>query len=278
MSSVLDRVAPLRRVAGTLRFVEFVYRPVIGVALSLFKVMNWRVMVTGSENIPTTGPAVIATNHIGYLDFVFIGYGAREQGRLVRFMAKQEIFRHKVAGPLMRGMKHIPADRFGQAGIAIDNSIKALKNGEVVGMFPEGTISRSFVPAEGKTGAARIAIEAGAPLIPGAVWGTQRILTKGRPKNFQRKVPMTVDFGAPVPYEPGDDPRVVTKELMERIASLTDFASKRYPDRPAGPDDEWWLPAHLGGSAPTIERSLELAAEEKAERRAKAEKKAQEQG
>jgi 1-acyl-sn-glycerol-3-phosphate acyltransferase len=258
--------------------VEPVYRPVVGLALSIFRVMDWRIMVTGSENIPTSGPAVIATNHIGYLDFVFIGAGAREQKRLVRFMAKQEIFKHRIAGPLMRGMKHIPADRFGQAGVAIDHSIAALKRGEVVGMFPEGTISRSFVPAEGKTGAARIAIEAGAPLIPGAVWGTQRILTKGRPKNFQRKLAITVDFGAPVPYEPGDDPRVVTKELMERIASLADFASKRYPQQPSGPDDEWWLPAHLGGSAPTIQQSLELAAEEKAERRARAEKKAREQG
>src|SRR5215210_509940 len=154
--------------------------------------MKWPVMPSGTENIPTSGPAVIATNHVGYLDFVFVGYGARASGRLVRFMAKQEIFKHPVAGPLMRGMKHIPADRFGQAGIAIQHSIDLLKKGEVVGMFPEGTISRSFVPAEGKTGAARIAMEAGAPLIPGAVWGSQRILTKGRPKNFQRKVAITV--------------------------------------------------------------------------------------
>jgi 1-acyl-sn-glycerol-3-phosphate acyltransferase len=261
---------------GTLFAVEYVYRPVVGLALSLFKVMGWRVMVTGSEHIPRSGPAVIATNHIGYLDFVFVGYGAREQGRLVRFMAKQEIFKHPIAGPLMRGMKHIPADRFGQAGIAIQHSIDALKRGEVIGMFPEGTISRSFVPAEGKTGAARIAIETGAPLIPGVVWGTQRILTKGRPKNFQRKVAMSVDFGSPVPYEPGDDPRVVTKELMERIVSMTEFAAKRYPQQPAGPEDRWWLPAHLGGTAPTVEESLALAAQEKAERRARAERKARE--
>jgi 1-acyl-sn-glycerol-3-phosphate acyltransferase len=264
-------MAPLQRVRATLPGVEPVYRPVIGVALSLFKVMNWRVLTTGTEHIPTTGPAVIATNHIGYLDFVFVGYGARERGRLVRFMAKEEIFKHKIAGPLMRGMKHIPADRFGQAGVAIQHSIAALKRGEVVGMFPEGTISRSFVPAEGKTGAARIAIETGAALIPGAVWGTQRILTKGRPKNFQRNLAITVDFGPPVNHEPGDDPRVVTKEVMERIASLADFASKRYPQQPSGPDDDWWLPAHLGGSAPTVEASLALSAQEKAERAAKAE-------
>jgi 1-acyl-sn-glycerol-3-phosphate acyltransferase len=212
---------------------------------------------------------VIATNHVGYMDFVFIGYGAREQGRLVRFMAKQEIFKHPVAGPLMRGMKHIPADRFGQAGIAIQHSIDALKKGEIVGMFPEGTISRSFVPAEGKTGAARIAMEAGAPLIPGVVWGSQRILTKGRPKNFERGVTITVDYAAPIPNEAGDDPLVVTKNLMERITQMAEFAAKRYPERPSTPEDSWWLPAHLGGSAPTVEEALALAAEEKRSRRAR---------
>lgn len=256
---------------------EPVYRPVIGIALSLFKVMKWRVMASGTGNIPSSGGAVIATNHIGYLDFVFVGYGARASGRLVRFMAKQEIFKHPVAGPLMKGMKHIPADRFGQAGIAIQRSIEAAKKGEVVGMFPEGTIARSFVPAEGKTGAARIAMEAGVPLIPGAVWGSQRILTKGRPKNFQRNVAITVDYGAPIDHSPGDDPRVVTKELMERISNLTDFASKRYPQRPSGPEDMWWLPSHLGGSAPTVEESLALSAQEKAERRARAEERARKQ-
>jgi 1-acyl-sn-glycerol-3-phosphate acyltransferase len=243
--------------------VELVYRPVVGVALGVFKTMGWPVLVNGSEHIPRSGPAVIATNHVGYLDFVFIGYGAREQGRLVRFMAKQEIFKHPIAGPLMRGMKHIPADRFGQAGIAIERSIDALKNGEIVGMFPEGTISRSFVPAEGKTGAARIAMEAGAPLIPGVVWGSQRILTKARPKNFERGVAITVDYGAPIPYDAGDDPLVVTKNLMERISQMVDFASRRYPQQPKGPDDMWWLPAHLGGSAPTVEEARAMAAEEK---------------
>jgi 1-acyl-sn-glycerol-3-phosphate acyltransferase len=246
--------------------VEPVYRPVVGLALTVFKTMNWRVMTSGAENIPASGPAVLASNHIGYLDFVFIGYGARERKRLVRFMAKQEIFKHPVAGPLMRGMKHIPADRFGQAGIAMEHSKDLLRRGELVGMFPEGTISRSFVPAEGKTGAVRMAMETGAPLLPVAVWGSQRILTKGRPKNFERGVVITVDYGAPIDYAPEDDPRVVTKELMDRIGRMAEFAAKRYPVTPKDASDSWWVPAHLGGSAPTIDEALEMAAKEKAER------------
>jgi 1-acyl-sn-glycerol-3-phosphate acyltransferase len=242
---------------------------VIGLALGIMKTMKWDVRTTGIENIPTEGPAVIATNHVGYLDFVFVGAAARERRRLVRFLAKAEVFKHKVAGPLMRGMKHIPVDRFGRASQAIDDSVAALKRGEVVGMFPESTISRSFVPAAGKTGAARMAMAAGAPLIPGAVWGSQRILTKGRPKNFQRDVVISVAMGEPVDYSPDDDPEKVTLVMMQRIEELVDRAQRNYPQSPLGPDDTWWLPAHLGGSAPTVEESLSMNAREAEERRAR---------
>ena len=147
---------------------EPVYSPVIGAALTLFKSMGWKIHVTGVEHIPMTGPAVVATNHVGYLDFTFVGYGVRKQGRLLRFLAKKEIFDHPVAGPLMRGMKHVPVDRFGRAQDALRDAIDALRRGEMIGMFPEATISRSFVPAAAKSGAARMAMEASAPLIPGA--------------------------------------------------------------------------------------------------------------
>lgn len=248
---------------------EPVYRPVIGLALGVMKTMKWNVVLDGAEHIPTDGPAVIATNHVGYLDFVFVGAAARERKRLIRFLAKAEVFKHQVAGPLMRGMKHIPVDRFGRASQAIDDSVAALKRGEIVGMFPESTISRSFVPAAGKTGAARMAMEAGAPLIPGAVWGSQRILTKGRPKNFQRDVAITVSLGEPVPYEPSDDPEKVTLVMMERIGELVDRAQRIYPQTPRGADDTWWLPAHLGGTAPSVEESLAMNDREAEERRAR---------
>ena len=248
---------------------EPVYRPVVGVALGLFKVMRWNVITSGEEHIPLQGPAVIATNHVGYLDFVFVGAAARKRGRLVRFLAKQEVFDNRISGPLMKGMKHIPVDRFGVAGRAIDLSVDALRRGEVVGMFPEGTISRSFVTAAGKTGAARMAVEANAPLIPGAVWGSQRILTKGRPKNFERKLPITVDLAPPIRYEPGQDVESVTRMLMSEIERLVEGAQKKYPDEPKDESDSWWLPAHLGGSAPTVEESIELARREREERAAR---------
>jgi 1-acyl-sn-glycerol-3-phosphate acyltransferase len=252
---------------------ELVYRPVIGLALGVFKAMGWHVRHFGAENIPTVGPAVVASNHIGYLDFVFIGYAARDRGRLVRFMAKKEVFDHPVAGRLMRGMKHISVDRFSRASDSIDAAVDALTRGEVVGMFPEGTISRSFVPRSGKTGAARMAMAAHAPLIPCATWGTQRILTKDRPKNFERKVAMNVCIGEPIDYEPDENPVDVTARLMEAIGVLVEKAQGDYPQQPK-PGEEWWLPAHMGGSAPTIEAADAMDERDRTRRLAERNKKA----
>jgi 1-acyl-sn-glycerol-3-phosphate acyltransferase len=248
---------------------EPVYRPVIGLVLGVYRAMGWKVTVTGAEHVPTTGGGVIASNHIGYLDFTFIGYGALPRKRLVRFMAKKEVFDHPVSGPLMRGMKHLPVDRFGRPADALAMAVQAMERGELIGMFPEGTISRSFVPAAAKTGAARMAMEAGVPLIPAAVWGSQRILTKGRPRNWQRGVAISVAYDAPIPYEPDEDPAAVTKRLMEAIEGLVERLQETYPQQPDGEDDRWWLPAHLGGGAPTVAESDEMAARERAERRAR---------
>jgi 1-acyl-sn-glycerol-3-phosphate acyltransferase len=246
---------------------DLVYPPVIGLVVTLFKVMGWRVSVEGAEHLPAEGPGVVATNHVSYLDFTFVGYGAWRRGRLLRFLAKKEVFDHRIAGPLMRGMRHIPVDRFGRPADALEAAITALRSGELVGMFPEATISRSFVPTKGKNGAARMAVAAEAPLVPGAVWGGQRLFTKGRPRNLQRGVPISVLFGEPVPYEPDEDPNEITKRLMERIRELVKRAAADYPDEPAD-DDRWWLPAHLGGTAPTPEQVRELTRQEAARRRA----------
>ncbi|HSJ44950.1 MAG TPA: lysophospholipid acyltransferase family protein [Euzebyales bacterium] len=245
---------------------ELVYGPVVAFTRTAFALMRWRVHVSGVEHLPAEGPAVIASNHVGYLDFAFLGRAALERGRLVRFMAKQEVFDHPVSGPLMRGMGHLPVDRFGGAVAAIDTAVAALRAGEVVGLFPEGTISRSFVPARPKTGAVRITMRAEAPLIPAAVWGSQRLLTKGRKPNWQRNVPILVVYGRPIDYDADDTPADVTDELIDRISALVDAAATSYPDQPAGDDDRWWLPAHLGGTAPSVDEAEAMADRERQER------------
>src|SRR5690606_37323626 len=111
--------------------------------------------------------------------------GAQPAKRLVRFMAKKEIFDNRIAGPLMRGMHHISVDR--AAGKAsYDEAVDRLRSGEVVGVFPEATISRSFTVKPIKSGAVRMAADAGVPVVPMALWGTQRLWTKGRPRTLTK--------------------------------------------------------------------------------------------
>lgn len=246
------------------------YTTVIGAVLGTFRVMRWDVRVTGAEHVPVHGGGVVATNHVGYLDFVFSGYGVRQQRkRRLRFVAKREVFDHRVSGPLMRGMGHIPVDRGGNTAHAMRDVAAALAGGDLVGMFPEGTISRSFVPLAGRPGAARMAMDAGVPLIPGAVWGTQRIYTKGAKPTPARGIPITVAFGPAIAYTPDEDAAAVHGRLMAAIGELVDGLQRSYPDPPSGADDGWWQPAHLGGSAPTPEQAQREATEEAAARRAR---------
>ncbi|WP_415952983.1 lysophospholipid acyltransferase family protein [Streptomyces sp. KLOTTS4A1] len=230
---------------------ELVYRPVIGAALTMFKALDLKIDLKGSEHIPRTGGAVLVSNHISYMDFIFAGLAARPQKRLVRFMAKDSVFRHKVSGPLMRGMKHIPVDR-AQGEQAYAHALDSLRKGEVIGVFPEATISTSFTLKTFKSGAARLAQEAGVPLVPVALWGTQRLWTKGRPRNFKRShIPVTIRVGEPLEAPKDQFAGAITRRLKDRVQELLEAAQRAYPVRPKGSEDTWWVPAHLGGTAPT---------------------------
>lgn len=214
---------------------DLVYPPVIAGVKAMFRLLDLRIRTEGTEHVPTDGGAVLASNHISYLDFAFCGLAAQPSGRLVRFMAKQEIFAHRVGGPLMRGMKHISVDRdFGLSSYR--SALARLKAGEVIGIFPEGTISTSFEVAELKPGAVRLAAAADVPVIPMAVWGGQQIWTKGRPRRLtQRHVPISIIVGEPLRPGRRDDPVASAALLRERICALVERARLGYPDRPAAP-------------------------------------------
>ncbi|MEO5875042.1 MAG: lysophospholipid acyltransferase family protein [Streptosporangiaceae bacterium] len=247
---------------------ERVYPPVIFAAKTMFRVLGMKFRIEGYENIPRTGGAVLSSNHVSYLDFIFAGLGANPAKRLVRFMAKKEVFDNKVAGPLMRGMKHIPVDRDNGASSYVA-ALKALKGGEIVGVFAEATISQSFTVKDIKSGAVRMAVAANVPLIPMAVWGGQRLWTKNRPRRiWQRGVDIVILCGEPIHPKRGDDYEKVTEELRAAMQELVDRAQRDYPNVPAG---AWWQPAHLGGTAPTPAEAAALdakEAEDKAARRA----------
>lgn len=225
--------------------VDVVYPPVLLVGYGAFAALGLKVRVHGGEHLPGSGGAVLASNHVSYLDFLFAGFAARPSRRLVRFMAKDSVFRHRVSGPIMRSMHHIPVDRgAGAAGYA--HAVESLRAGEVVGVFPEATMSRSFEPKSFKTGAVRMAQEAGVPLVPMAVWGTQRLWCyDSRSSMKQYGVPVEIHVGEPV--DPAGDPEQATARLRSTVIDLVTTAQERYPDDGAG---QWWHPARLGGTAP----------------------------
>ncbi|MFN2318544.1 MAG: lysophospholipid acyltransferase family protein [Dermatophilaceae bacterium] len=228
---------------------EPVYTPIIGVARTAFFAMGLRFRIRGQEYVPRTGGAVLAINHQGYLDFTFAGLALRKHRRVARFMAKKSVFEHHITGPLMRGMKHIPVDR--RAGLgSLQAAVDALKRGEIVGVFPEATMSLSFELKEFKTGAARMAQEAGVPILPATVWGSQRVWTKHVPKRLgYSKIPIYVTVGAPMHIGPDEDVAVATERLHAIMKSQLEEQITAYPPM-SGPDLRF-LPARLGGTAPT---------------------------
>ena len=249
---------------------ELVYPPVIALARAVFAAQGLRFDLRGTEHVPRTGGAVMAINHIGYFDFTYAGLAARPAGRLVRFMETQEVFDHRVSGPLMRGMHHIPVDRDAGAG-SYRRAVDAVRAGEIVGVFPEATISRSFELKDFKAGAVRMAAEAGAPLLPTVIWGSQRVWTKDHPRRLGRtRTPISIAVGEPRPAPADADPIAVTEELRAEMERMLHEVQETYPDRPAAGEEDWWVPARLGGSAPTPDEAVALDRDERRRRLAQA--------
>ncbi|GAA1898241.1 lysophospholipid acyltransferase family protein [Lapillicoccus jejuensis] len=234
------------------RRLDLPYRLVIALVRLVFLALGLRITVRGAEHLPATGPAVLASNHVGYLDFTFVGLAGRRRGRFVRFMAKQSVFEPPVVGPAMRAMGHVPVDRRpGTPGVPALRAADAwLRRGDVVGLFPEATISRSFTLKDMKPGAAFLAQRTGAPLVPVVVWGSQRVLTAGPRWMRRRGAAITVLVGEPLPVGPDESPYDVTARLGERLAQLLEEAMDGYPQAPRDAQDRWWVPAARGGSAP----------------------------
>lgn len=243
---------------------DITYPPVIVTAKVLFKALRQSFQLSGTENVPRKGGALLAINHTGYVDFIYGGLGANPSKRLVRFMIKAEMMDKAGVGHLLRSFHHIRVDR--SAGMqSMEDATAYLKAGEVVGIYPEATISRSFEIKELKTGAVRIAADAGVPLIPMIVWGPHRMLTKDHPKDFSRS-PKTiaVKVGKPM-YPTGEDPIAETEALRVAMKQLLDEVIAEYPEAEKAPGS-WWTPARFGGSAPTPEEADELDRAELAER------------
>jgi len=226
---------------------DLVYPPVVVAIKLLWKYLGLQFDFQGDHHIPRKGGAILSINHIGYLDFALTGTAALPTGRYVRFMAKKEVFDNKLAGPLMRGMHHICVDRSSGTASFVA-ALRALRAGEVIGIFPEGTISVSFEIKELKSGAVRLAMASGVPVIPTIVWGSQRIWTKKVKRNLRRnKFPIIVAFGEPLYFDKQSDVEAGELLLRQTMISMLHEVQRKYPDSHQG---ERWAPVRLGGSAP----------------------------
>ena len=160
-----------------------------------------RVDIDG-EKIPATGGCIIVANHVTKIDPLILAHMIYDHGRIPRFLAKEALFDLPLLGRIVRGTGQIPVPRMtGDAKGAYDAAVRALHSGEVIVFYPEGTITRDpdLWPMRGKTGAARLALESGAPVIPVSHWGDQEVLPaySSRLHLFPRKT-VTLKVGDPV--------------------------------------------------------------------------------
>ena len=190
----------------------------------------WRPRVVGVENVPRTGPVILASNHLSFADSLVIPIVAP---RKVVFLAKSDYFAgHGLKGRAQRawfeGMGMLPVDRDDtKAALAsLDTAMEVLGRGEAFGIYPEGTRSRDGRLYRGRTGVAHLALSAGAPVVPVGLTGTERLQPVGA--RLPRIVPVTVRFGTPIEvagrYDgvpAGKARREVTDEIMTAIQALT---------------------------------------------------------
>jgi 1-acyl-sn-glycerol-3-phosphate acyltransferase len=156
----------------------------------------------GGENIPETGGFILVLNHVSHVDPLTAAHIVYDHGRLPRYLAKSGLFKNKVLGYFLRAAGQIPVERQSRnAAGAFDAAVAAVRRGECVVVYPEGTLTRDPAgwPMTGKSGAARIALETGCPVIPVGQWGAQAILAPyaKKPDLFPRKR-ITMKVGAPV--------------------------------------------------------------------------------
>ncbi|MEV7398510.1 lysophospholipid acyltransferase family protein [Aeromicrobium sp. NPDC092404] len=233
------------------------YRAVVRIIGALYRLMGYRVDVRGVEHLPATGAGVVAGNHIGFLDFTFIGYAARPRKRHIRFMAKRSVFELPVVGSLMRAMHHVPVDRRSGAR-AYRQALRLLDDGQLVGVFPEATISRSWLLKPFKRGAAGLAVNRQVPLVPVVVWGGHRIYTVDGHRSLRRRIPVTIMVGEPLQSAAGETVDALSLRLRRAMDALLAEAIDTYPAAPRNDQDRWWLPYDRGGSAPDPERAAVL--------------------
>ena len=201
-------------------------KPVIGL-LNIWLKRDWH----GGENIPKNGPVLIVSNHISYLDALVLAHFLYKNGRAARFLGKESLFRAPIIGRIISEAGQVPVHRESDgASDAIESAVKLLELGHCVGVYPEGTLTRdeNLWPMVAKTGAARIAIKSGAPVIPVAQWGDQNFIPRYSKKiGWYKRHKVSMVAGKPIDLskwlDKADEPAAMkeaTAHIMREITKL----------------------------------------------------------
>ena len=190
------------------------------------------------ERIPARGPALVASNHASYLDPIANAYAVLKAGRRPRFLAKDDLFDIPVVGRALAGAGQIPVSRGSGDRTPLARAERALAEGEVVVVYPEGTVTTrpDGLPMAGKTGTVRLALALGMPITPMVSWGSAPVWQKSGPGSLRPGRPVWVSVGEPIDLGADRDAihdyeavRRMTADLMDVLTALTIDLRDRYP-------------------------------------------------
>jgi 1-acyl-sn-glycerol-3-phosphate acyltransferase len=225
------------KVGFWMRFAELLVRPL----LWLLTKPAWR----GQQNVPASGPVILVPNHLSYADPLTAAHFIYDRPRELRFLGKASLFDIPVGGYILRQIHQIPVYRdTNDAAKALEAAIAALRRGEAVVIYPEGTCTQDpdLWPMQGKTGVARLALLTGAPVVPIAQWGPHRLHNPiTRKLRLRPRTPVAVSAGPPVDLSAfagksatsGEVLRQATDVIMRRLRD--DVAALRGEPAPTGP-------------------------------------------
>jgi len=208
---------------GWFRFGAAILRPI----LNLIVKKDWR----GGEKLPQSGPAIVVCNHLSYLDPLTFTHFLYNNGRAPRYLGKESVFRVPIVGRVIRGAGQIPVSRESKDAVkGLEHAIAVLKAGHLLGVYPEGTLTRdeNLWPMRAKTGVARLALMTGAPVYPCASWGPEKVIPpySKKIKLFPR-TRVSIMMGEPVDLSRwqgrADDPVAIEEaadHIMDRITTL----------------------------------------------------------
>lgn len=200
------------------------------ILIPIIRVITTRTWI-GGENIPKSGAVIVANNHLSYFDVLNFAHFLFKNGRAPRFLGKVGVFRVPIIGRILLAAGQVPVEReTPNAGKAVDHAKRLLETGHLLGVYPEGTLTRDLNhwPMVAKTGLARLALTTNTPVIPVAQWGSQVLMpTYSKKIKLFPRTRITIVAGKAVDLSPwygkGDDPQALieaTAQVMREITTL----------------------------------------------------------